>query len=135
MSRTNTRFELFKGLLDHDRVETNIFCSEYPRTMDESRALLGRIVGDRGIARLVFGTDCHSTRIKTMALSTQVDVVSDDAIPNIHSALRENGCEPRPYVKGTLGDAEQATCPEARLKGRHFSGPYEGRDNTKQPRS
>ena len=47
MSRTNTRFELFRGLLDHDRVETNIFCSEYPRTMDESRALLGRIVGDR----------------------------------------------------------------------------------------
>ena len=105
-----------------------------PRTIDESRELLGRIVGDRGIARLVFGTECHSMRVKTVALSTQVDVVSDDAIPNIHSALRENGCEPRPYVKGTLGDkeAEQANFPEARSKEKHFSGPHEGHDKLKQ---
>ena len=68
--------------------------------MEECRELLGRIVGDRGIARMVFGTGCHSMRVKTVALSTQVDVVSDDAIPNIHLALRENELEPRPYVTG-----------------------------------
>ena len=103
-----------------------------PRTIDESRELLGRIVGDRGIARLVFGTECHSMRVKTVALSTQVDVVSDDAIPNIHRALRDNGCEPRPYVKGTFGgtEVEQADCP---VKGRHFSGPHDGgHDKVKQ---
>ena len=113
MSRTNTRLELFRGLLDHDRVETNIFCSEYPRTTDEARELLGRIVGDRGIARLVFGTDCHSMRMKTVALSTEVDVVSDDAIPNIQHALRENGFEPRPYKKGSIVATEEAVCPHA----------------------
>ena len=114
MSRTNTRLELFRGLLDTDRVETNIFCSEFPRNMDEARELLGRIVGDRGIARLVFGTECHSMRMKTVALSTQVDVVSDDAIPSIHSALKENGCEPMPYLTGKGQENGQVKeCPEA----------------------
>ena len=48
--------------------------------------------------RKIFGTDCHAMRMKTVALSTQVDVVNDDALPNIHRALRNNCQEPRPYA-------------------------------------
>ena len=51
--------------------------------------------------RKIFGTDCHAMRMKTVALSTQVDVVNDDALPNIHRALRNNCQEPRPYAAST----------------------------------
>ena len=74
---------------------------------------MGRIVGDRAVARLVFGTEGHTMRMKTAALSTQVDLVSDDAIPNIQNALRQNGIEPRPYARGRRADAEQPRCPRA----------------------
>ena len=104
VARTNPRLEIFRNLLDEDRIETHIFCSEYPRTLEEARTLLGRIVGDRAIGRKVFGVDCHMMRMKVVALSTQVDVVNDDAISNLHSALRDNGWEPRKYATSTSGD-------------------------------
>ena len=72
---------------------------------------MGRIVGDRAIARLVFGTEGHMMRMKTVGLSSQVDLVSDDAIPNIQNALRQNGVEPNPYEKGRHADAEEPRCP------------------------
>ena len=51
VARTNPRFEIFRNLLDEDRVETHIICSEYPRNEEEARTLLGRVVGDRAIGR------------------------------------------------------------------------------------
>ena len=119
VARTNPRLEIFRNLLDEDRIESHIFCSQYPRTVEEARTLLGRIVGDRAIGRKVFGVDCHKMRMKVAALSTQVDVVTDGAILNLHSALRDNGCEPRRYATSTSGDTgltssedrEQLKCP------------------------
>ena len=98
----NPRMELFRNLLDEDRVMTHILCSEYPRSADECRTLIGRIVGDRALGRFVFGAGDHSNRMKMVALSTPVDAVSDDAIPNIHKALEANGCVPRPYLSASL---------------------------------
>ena len=96
----NPRLEIFRNLLDEDRIDTNIFCSEQPRSLDECRTLVGRIVGDRAVGRFVFGLGSHETMMKTVALSSPVDVVLDDALPNIHAALRDNGCEVRPYMRG-----------------------------------
>lgn len=45
------RLEIFRNILDKDRVETHIICSEYPRNVDEARTLLGKIVTDRMIGK------------------------------------------------------------------------------------
>ena len=106
VSSQNIRMELFRNLLDEDRVVTHIFCAEGPRNADECRTLIGRIVGDRALGRYVFGTSSHFNQMKTLALSTPVDALQDDAIPNIHNALKANGCVPRPYLTSTSTTSE-----------------------------
>ena len=67
VSRANLRAELFRALLDKDKVDSNIILSEYPRCEEECRTLLGRIVGDRAIAR--YG----------------MDVTNDDFLPALNN--------------------------------------------------
>jgi len=76
-----------------DRVETHLITSEWPRDHGEVRTLLGRIVGDRAIGRLVFGDATEEQRVKTMGLSSGVDVVMDDALPAICRVLKELGVD------------------------------------------
>ena len=95
--QNNCRYELFRNLLDKDRLNTHIIMSEYPRNVEESRTLVGRVVGDRGIARFVFGNTTSEQKMKTVGLSTKTDVVQDDWIPALHQALENKGIEPRPY--------------------------------------
>lgn len=95
VSRSNPRIELFRNLLDEDRVDTHILSSEWPRNDAECRTTLGRIIGDRAIGRYVFGDECCKARTKVMSLSTEVDVVQDDAIKSIKEALIKNGINPR----------------------------------------
>lgn len=47
------------------------------------------------IGRFVFGDETKDQKIKTMGLSSEVDVVQDDAIPAIHDAMARNGCPVR----------------------------------------
>lgn len=89
----NPRKEIFKRLMHPDRVETHLICSEWPRDHGEVRTLLGRIVGDRAIGRLVFGDETEEQRVKTMGLSSGVDVVLDDALPAICRVLKELGVD------------------------------------------
>jgi hypothetical protein len=88
----NPRKEMFKQLMDAERVNTHIITSEYPRDHSDARTLLGRVVGDRAIGRFVFGMDSLEHQIKVMGLSSEVDVVQDDAIPAIWRACEANGC-------------------------------------------
>lgn len=57
VEKENPRKEMFKQLMDPERVHSHIITSEYPRDQSEARTLLGRVVGDRAIGRLVFGLD------------------------------------------------------------------------------
>eukprot|EP00586_Coscinodiscus_wailesii_P016169 CAMPEP_0172515580 /NCGR_PEP_ID=MMETSP1066-20121228/269092_1 /TAXON_ID=671091 /ORGANISM="Coscinodiscus wailesii, Strain CCMP2513" /LENGTH=406 /DNA_ID=CAMNT_0013296691 /DNA_START=177 /DNA_END=1397 /DNA_ORIENTATION=- len=91
VGQDNPRKEMMRQVLDADRVSTNIICSEWPRNPDEVRTLLGRIAGDRSIARLVFGTDNLDAKVKTHGLSTAIDVVQDDAMPAIWDAMKREG--------------------------------------------
>ena len=86
---------MMRQLMDEDRIDTHIITSEYPRTQAEARTLLGRVVADRAIGRFVFGTKDKDQRIKTMGLSSEVDVVHDDALPAIWAAVGSNGCPVR----------------------------------------
>jgi len=97
----NPRLELFRNLLDKDKVNTNIIMSEFPRNVEECRTLVGRVVGDRGIGRFVFGNTTCEQQMKTVGLSTGIDFVTDDAIPALHEALENKGIEPRPYLTAT----------------------------------
>ena len=60
----NPRKEMFKQLMDEDRVQTHIISSEYPRNHSDARTLLGRVVGDRAIGRFVFGLDALVSYLK-----------------------------------------------------------------------
>lgn len=91
----NPRKTMFRQLLDEDRVDSHIITTEFPRDHGEARTLLGRIVGDRSIGRFVFGDETKEQRIKTMSLSSTVDVVQDDALPLIWDALESHGCPVR----------------------------------------
>ena len=89
VDKNNPRKEMFRQLLNPNRVDTHLITSEWPRTHGEVRTLLGRIVGDRAIGRMVFGDETEERRVKTMGLSSGVDVVMDDALPAICAALKE----------------------------------------------
>ena len=104
VGENNPRMELFRNLLDKDKINTNIIMSEFPRDTTECRTLLGRIVGDRGIGKFVFGDETHEARMKTVGLSTGIDVVTDDAIPALYEALQQKGIKPRSYLTATEKD-------------------------------
>ena len=70
VSKSNPRSELFRALMDEDMVDTNIILSEYPRSEEECRTILGRIVGDRAIAR--YG----------------MDVTNDDFLPALNNVSK-----------------------------------------------
>ena len=95
VSKSNPRIELFRNLLDEDRIDTHILASEWPRNDGECRTTLGRIIGDRAIGRFVFGDESCKARTKVISLSTEVDVVQDDAIISIKEALEKNGIKSR----------------------------------------
>jgi len=99
VGKENPRKEMFRQLMDPERVHSHIITSEYPRDHSEARTLLGRVVGDRAIGRLVFGLDSVESQIKVMGLSSKVDVVQDDAIPAIWSACEKQGCPVRCPLK------------------------------------
>ena len=94
----NPRMELFRNLFDEDKLNTNIIMSEWPRNNGECRTLLGRAVGDRAVGRFVFGVGTPEQEMKTVGLSTGVDVVSDDAIPALYKALIKRGIRPREFL-------------------------------------
>mmetsp|Transcript_19401 Transcript_19401/g.35082 ORF Transcript_19401/g.35082 Transcript_19401/m.35082 type:complete len:447 (-) Transcript_19401:329-1669(-) len=91
----NPRKTMMRQFMDEDRIDSHIIVSEYPRDHGEARTLLGRIVGDRSIGRFVFGDDTEEQKVKTMGLSSEVDVVQDDALPAIWDAMKSNGCPVR----------------------------------------
>ena len=89
VDKENPRKEMFRQLMSPDRAETHLITSEYPRNHEEARTLLGRIVADRAIGHFVFGNKSSMEQIKTVGLSSQIDVTQDDALPAICNALKE----------------------------------------------
>jgi hypothetical protein len=83
----NPRTQLFEKLLDPDRVATHIICCEGAADAEEARTTLGRVVGDRTVAHLVFGKDTPNARALVCALSSRRDLVSS----HFEDALREAG--------------------------------------------
>lgn len=83
VARRNPRQQIFENLMDEDRIKTHILKTEGARTFEDSRLTLGRIVGDRLMAELVFGTSNINRTELNLALSTRRDLVStacDNAI-------------------------------------------------------
>jgi hypothetical protein len=86
------RLQLFERLLDADKIHTHIITSEHPRNFEEARDVVGRVVGDRAVGRLVFGTADTKAKMKVLALSSRTDVVADDfeiALNKVFSELPE----------------------------------------------
>eukprot|EP00049_Salpingoeca_infusionum_P022845 m.9107 g.9107 ORF g.9107 m.9107 type:complete len:417 (+) comp5425_c0_seq1:160-1410(+) len=83
----NPRIQLFEKLLDKDRVATHIIAMEGAATGEDARTTLGRVVGDRTVAHLVFGKETPNARALVCALSSRRDLVSS----HFEDALREAG--------------------------------------------
>ena len=73
----NPRQQIFEKIMDQERIKTHIIMLEGARNKDEALTSLGRIVVDRTVARLVFGTRTATSRSMVCALSTSRDIVSD----------------------------------------------------------
>lgn len=83
VARRNPRQQIFENLMDQDRIKTHILKTEGAKTYEDSRLILGRVVGDRLMAELVFGTANINRTELNLALSTRRDLVStacDNAI-------------------------------------------------------
>lgn len=83
VSGRNPREQMFEMLLDADRVATHIIKAEGAKDIEEARTTLGRVIGDRTVAQLVFGTESADSRNLVSALSTPRDIVTsacDDAL-------------------------------------------------------
>ena len=77
VSGRNPRQQIFEKIMDQERIKTHIIMLEGVKNKDEALTSLGRIVADRTVARLVFGTRTATSRSMVCALSTPRDIVSD----------------------------------------------------------
>ena len=73
----NPRQQIFEKIMDQERIKTHIIMVEGAKDKDDALTTLGRIVADRTIAHLVFGTRTPAARSMLCALSTRRDIVSD----------------------------------------------------------
>ncbi|CAF0825224.1 unnamed protein product [Adineta ricciae] len=90
----NPRQKLFQQLMAKEHFQTHVIMSEMPRDIDESFDLLGRVVGDRVAARLIFGCETAGARSMVCALSTERDLISDacqDAIEKVFENKENTG--------------------------------------------
>ncbi|WP_047249289.1 hypothetical protein [Chromobacterium subtsugae] len=77
LSQESAHEEIIGAFMDEDRRETHMIVSETPHSVDDAQALLGRIVGDRIMAEMVFsphGTETEKENI--YSLSTKRDLLS-----------------------------------------------------------
>ena len=79
VSQESPREQIFKDIMDPDKVKTHLIIAEGIRDIEEARTLIGRIAFDRYTARKVFGIDTEKHRDFATALSTPLDLMSQDA--------------------------------------------------------
>lgn len=106
VSEINPRQQVLAQLMDPDRVRTHIIKAEGAHSIEEARTTLGRVVGDRTLAALVFSDATPDERGMVCALSTPRDFLStacEDAIA-LHEAIQAQG----QAVKGTVASPAAA---------------------------
>ena len=79
VSRESPRQQIFRQLMDPEEVNNRLIIGEGVGSIEEARTLLGRIVADRLVGRLVFTFDGEKNRALTAALSSPKDIVADSA--------------------------------------------------------
>lgn len=82
----NPRRQLFETLLDADRADTHIIMMEGAADVEAARTTMGRVVGDRTVAHLVFGKETPNARALVCALSSPRDLVSSQFADAMHEA-------------------------------------------------
>lgn len=77
LSKENAHELIIKSLMKPELRDTHVIVTEAAPTLAEAKSLLGRIVGDRIMAELVFATDgAAAFRQNIYSLSTQRDLLS-----------------------------------------------------------
>ncbi len=79
VSEYSPRWQLFRTLMDDDKIGNHLLTAEGVKTTEEARDFLGRIVADRYAARLILeANDTRGCRM-VQAISSKTDVVADSA--------------------------------------------------------
>ncbi len=77
LTQENAHELIIKSTMKPELQETHVIVSEEPTNLDQARNLLGRIVGDRVMAELVFNPDgTHEEKEDIYSLSTRRDLLS-----------------------------------------------------------
>lgn len=100
----NPRERMLAMLMDSDRVSSRIVKMEGKSGMDDILTTLGRVIGDRAVASLVFGDSTKFTRDSKLALSTPRDLVSSGCV----DAMLEYMTEKTDKVEAILAGAPRA---------------------------
>ena len=79
VSQESPRQQIFRRLMDPEEVDNRLIIGEGVRSIDDARTLVGRVVADRLVGRLVFTLDGERNRALTAALSSPKDIVADSA--------------------------------------------------------
>ncbi len=73
-----------------EQVKTQVLMLENGGTLQDKRATLGRIVGDRAAAFLILNTKTESQRRLTFALSTKQDLLANSCADAITEYFKTN---------------------------------------------
>lgn len=85
----NPRERMLRFLMDPSKVSTHLIKVEGAKSNSELLSTLGRVVGDRAVAHLVFGVDTPKGRDLNMALSTRRDLVSSGCVDGMLNFIND----------------------------------------------
>jgi len=83
----NIRIQLLETVTTERHIRTHLITAENAFTADEARKTLGRVVGDRALAQVVFGTEDPELAKHVYALSSPEDLMSGFADESIKQFL------------------------------------------------
>jgi hypothetical protein len=90
VSGINPRLQVLSQLMSPEQVKTQVLMLENGGTLQDKRATLGRIVGDRAAAFLILNTKTESQRRLTFALSTKQDLLANSCADAITEYFKTN---------------------------------------------
>lgn len=92
VAEQSPRWQIFRSLMDPSEVDLRLLIAQGVQNEEDVRTLLGRIVADRLLGRLVLGIEDERGRRMTQCMSSTTDVVSDSARQALLEYAERRGC-------------------------------------------
>lgn len=116
VSYKSPRQQILEAVMDPQNINTHVIVAQGLRDAEECRTLLGRVVYDRGVARLTFGSKTEQGRHASVALSSEKDLMAVETEKRIAAFHASRGIDVK-AIGNPLGSGN--ACPFARLHKKH----------------